>query len=125
MESLSVARKSPKQSRSKKKAIKVVYISNPMRIRASESDFRAVVQELTGQDSDIAELMANYEVQVESKERAPVESKEAHCAEMEMAIFDEGFALPTTLDVLSAGHDLMSPYHFHAYLDDANFRFDV
>ncbi|KAF5203372.1 hypothetical protein FRX31_007041 [Thalictrum thalictroides] len=40
---------------SKKKAVKVVYISNPMKVKTSASDFRALVQELTGQDSDIAD----------------------------------------------------------------------
>ena len=36
----------------KKKPIKVVYISNPMTITASASEFRALVQQLTGQDAD-------------------------------------------------------------------------
>ncbi|KAF6163307.1 hypothetical protein GIB67_025171 [Kingdonia uniflora] len=38
----------------KKKPIKVVYISNPMKVKTSASEFRAKVQELTGQDSDVA-----------------------------------------------------------------------
>ncbi|KAL6138008.1 hypothetical protein ACLB2K_063296 [Fragaria x ananassa] len=36
----------------KKKSIKVVYISNPMKVTASASEFRALVQQLTGQDAD-------------------------------------------------------------------------
>ncbi|KAK1428944.1 hypothetical protein QVD17_17784 [Tagetes erecta] len=32
----------------KSRAVKVVYISNPMKIKASPSEFRAVVQQLTG-----------------------------------------------------------------------------
>ncbi|KAI3682312.1 hypothetical protein L1987_82209 [Smallanthus sonchifolius] len=36
------------QKSSKKTAVKVVYISNPMKIKASPSEFRAVVQQLTG-----------------------------------------------------------------------------
>ncbi|CAO1946332.1 unnamed protein product [Urochloa humidicola] len=35
-----------------KKPIKVVYISNPMRVRTSAAGFRALVQELTGRDAD-------------------------------------------------------------------------
>lgn len=35
-----------------KKPIKVVYISNPMKIQTSASEFMALVQELTGQDAD-------------------------------------------------------------------------
>ncbi|KAF5821164.1 putative sigma factor binding protein [Helianthus annuus] len=36
------------QKTSKKAPVKVVYISNPMKIKASPSEFRAVVQQLTG-----------------------------------------------------------------------------
>ncbi|KAL5217027.1 hypothetical protein ABZP36_017711 [Zizania latifolia] len=37
------------------KGIKVVYISSPMKLTASAEEFRAVVQELTGRDSNVAE----------------------------------------------------------------------
>ncbi|ESW34088.1 hypothetical protein PHAVU_001G123400 [Phaseolus vulgaris] len=44
-----------KKTKPKKKNIphpvKVVYISNPMKIKTSASEFRALVQELTGQDA--------------------------------------------------------------------------
>ncbi|KAJ7982359.1 sigma factor binding protein 1, chloroplastic-like [Quillaja saponaria] len=40
-----------------KKGIKVVYISSPMKVKTSASKFRALVQELTGQDSDTARFM--------------------------------------------------------------------
>ncbi|KAK4753178.1 hypothetical protein SAY87_021976 [Trapa incisa] len=33
--------------------IKVVHISNPIRVKATASEFRALVQELTGQDSEL------------------------------------------------------------------------
>ncbi|KAL1821002.1 hypothetical protein DCAR_0417374 [Daucus carota subsp. sativus] len=36
----------------KKKPVKVVYISNPMKVNTSASQFRALVQELTGRDAD-------------------------------------------------------------------------
>ncbi|XP_058107482.1 nuclear speckle RNA-binding protein B-like [Magnolia sinica] len=45
-------KRSPKQTKPKKKPIKIVYISNPMKVETSASEFRALVQELTGQDSD-------------------------------------------------------------------------
>ncbi|KAI5663684.1 hypothetical protein M9H77_23007 [Catharanthus roseus] len=45
-------KKVTKQPKTKKKPIKVVYISNPMKVNTSASEFRALVQELTGQDSD-------------------------------------------------------------------------
>ncbi|KAJ0045063.1 hypothetical protein Pint_05221 [Pistacia integerrima] len=36
-----------------KKGIKVVYISSPMKVNTCASNFRALVQELTGKDSDV------------------------------------------------------------------------
>ncbi|XP_050383331.1 sigma factor binding protein 2, chloroplastic-like [Argentina anserina] len=44
--------KTKTRSKSKKKPIKVVYISNPMKVTTSASEFRALVQQLTGQDAD-------------------------------------------------------------------------
>jgi len=38
-----------------KQGIKVVYISSPMKLTASAEEFRAVVQELTGRDSNVAD----------------------------------------------------------------------
>ncbi|EOY08946.1 hypothetical protein QUC31_010707 [Theobroma cacao] len=50
--------KAAKKAKSKKKKnnnkpIKVVYISNPMKVKTSASKFRALVQELTGQDAEL------------------------------------------------------------------------
>ncbi|CAK9188501.1 unnamed protein product [Ilex paraguariensis] len=51
---LSVQQKrAAKQAKTKKKPVKVVYISNPMKVKTSASEFRALVQELTGQDADM------------------------------------------------------------------------
>ncbi|ONI20925.1 hypothetical protein PRUPE_2G041200 [Prunus persica] len=48
----------PKQSkRRKSKGVKVVYISSPMKVKTSASKFRALVQELTGRDSDAERFM--------------------------------------------------------------------
>ncbi|KAJ9190546.1 hypothetical protein P3X46_001733 [Hevea brasiliensis] len=59
MDVLGVNVKSKKQSRrrSAKKGIKVVYISSPMKVETSASKFRALVQELTGKDSDAERFM--------------------------------------------------------------------
>ncbi|KAI6696917.1 hypothetical protein NL676_017036 [Syzygium grande] len=46
-------RKPTKRSKPKSKPIKVVYISNPMRVKTSASQFRALVQELTGRDAEL------------------------------------------------------------------------
>ena len=49
--------KSKKHGKKTKKGIKVVYISSPMKVKTSASEFRALVQELTGKDSDTARYM--------------------------------------------------------------------
>lgn len=41
-----------KSSDPKNQPLKVVYISNPMRVQTSAAEFRALVQELTGRDAD-------------------------------------------------------------------------
>ncbi|XAR68416.1 hypothetical protein NMG60_11003521 [Bertholletia excelsa] len=46
-------RKATKQPKSKKKPVKVVYISNPMKVKTTASKFRALVQELTGRDATV------------------------------------------------------------------------
>lgn len=45
-------------NKAKKKPVKVVYISNPMKVKANTSDFRALVQELTGRDADPSKYAA-------------------------------------------------------------------
>ncbi|KAG2668905.1 hypothetical protein I3843_14G010900 [Carya illinoinensis] len=48
---------SKKQAKRSKKPLKVVYISTPMKVQTSASNFRDLVQELTGRDSDTARFM--------------------------------------------------------------------
>ncbi|KAM7268408.1 hypothetical protein ACFE04_010574 [Oxalis oulophora] len=43
-----------KRHGSKKDDCKIVYISNPMKVNTCVSDFRAIVQKLTGKDSDVS-----------------------------------------------------------------------
>uniref|UniRef100_A0A2P2JM49 Sigma factor binding protein 1ic-like n=1 Tax=Rhizophora mucronata TaxID=61149 RepID=A0A2P2JM49_RHIMU len=45
--------KADKKAKIKKKPMKVVYISNPRKFKTSASEFRALVQELTGQDAEV------------------------------------------------------------------------
>lgn len=47
------SRKANKQPKNpKKKPVKVVYISNPMKVNTSAEEFRALVQQLTGQHTN-------------------------------------------------------------------------
>ncbi|XVF56292.1 hypothetical protein PTKIN_Ptkin06aG0107300 [Pterospermum kingtungense] len=49
----SKAAKRVKSKKKNNKPIKVVYISNPMKVKTSASKFRALVQKLTGQDAEL------------------------------------------------------------------------
>ncbi|WOL16376.1 hypothetical protein Cni_G25163 [Canna indica] len=46
-----------KKTTSKSRPIKVVYISNPMRVTTSAANFRGLVQRLTGRDSTVADQL--------------------------------------------------------------------
>ncbi|KAL6997657.1 hypothetical protein U1Q18_007784 [Sarracenia purpurea var. burkii] len=46
-------KKATKQAKTKKKPVKVVYISNPMKVKTTASEFRALVQELTGREASM------------------------------------------------------------------------
>ncbi|KAK4725575.1 hypothetical protein R3W88_028354 [Solanum pinnatisectum] len=58
----------------KKKPVKVVYISNPMKVNTSAEEFRALVQQLTGQH-------ANYPVTDTNIRTADSEKKEFYYSE--------------------------------------------
>ncbi|KZV27349.1 hypothetical protein F511_02458 [Dorcoceras hygrometricum] len=54
-------KKGNKQPKIKKKQpLKVVYITNPIKFKTSASEFRSLVQELTGQDSDLPESSTKF-----------------------------------------------------------------
>ncbi|XP_075517773.1 uncharacterized protein LOC142552058 [Primulina tabacum] len=54
-------KKGNKQPKIKKKQpLKVVYITNPIKFKTSASEFRSLVQELTGQDSDLPESSSKF-----------------------------------------------------------------
>ncbi|XP_027344060.1 uncharacterized protein LOC113856444 [Abrus precatorius] len=48
--------KGKRHSKRNKKDVKVTYISSPMKVKTSASQFRELVQELTGQYSNVAEM---------------------------------------------------------------------
>ncbi|XP_052192139.1 uncharacterized protein LOC127801243 [Diospyros lotus] len=58
MDALGVRRKqNARNGKKKRQGVKVVYISSPVKVQTSASRFRALVQELTGRDSDAARLV--------------------------------------------------------------------
>ncbi|CAL0333645.1 unnamed protein product [Lupinus luteus] len=64
--------KNKRQSRRDKKEIKVTYISSPMKVKTSASNFRALVQELTGQDSNVADTFMAIEENCANDERVNI-----------------------------------------------------
>jgi hypothetical protein len=64
--------KNKRISKRDKKDIKVTYISSPVKVKTNASNFRALVQELTGQDSNVAEITT-----------MPLEEKEYYCVDHE------------------------------------------
>lgn len=50
-------REGKRRTSSRKSGVKVVYISSPMKVKTSASEFRMIVQELTGRDSDVVRIM--------------------------------------------------------------------
>ncbi|GFP93232.1 sigma factor binding protein 1 chloroplastic [Phtheirospermum japonicum] len=48
-------KKNYKGKRKNEESLKVVYISSPMKVKTSASQFRSLVQQLTGKNSDIAQ----------------------------------------------------------------------
>ncbi|XP_027911305.1 uncharacterized protein LOC114170036 [Vigna unguiculata] len=61
--------KNKRASRRDKKEIKVTYISSPVKVKTSASNFRALVQELTGQYSNVAETSMPMEEENEHLQR--------------------------------------------------------
>lgn len=49
--------KNPKKRKGRREDVKVVYISSPVKVKTCASRFRALVQELTGRDSDVSRYM--------------------------------------------------------------------
>ncbi|XP_074591208.1 uncharacterized protein LOC141847126 [Curcuma longa] len=52
--------KKKKKHQQQQQPIKVVYISNPMKVKATVDEFRSVVQGLTGRDSDLESSLSKY-----------------------------------------------------------------
>ncbi|XP_074585557.1 LOW QUALITY PROTEIN: sigma factor binding protein 2, chloroplastic-like [Curcuma longa] len=72
----------------KKKPVKVVYISNPMRFTTSAAAFRGLVQKLTGRDSD-PDAIASSLSPNSTESTTSVEPCNSLVAPSE--VFDEGF----------------------------------
>ena len=59
-----------RQKEMKKRPVRIVQISNPTKVIATTSEFKWLVQELTGQDSDVS-LLRKYAAAEEEESDAP------------------------------------------------------
>ncbi|KAJ7949368.1 Sigma factor binding protein 1, chloroplastic [Quillaja saponaria] len=92
-----------KQSKKVEKGIKVVYISSPMKVETSASKFRALVQELTGQDSDTARLM-----ELEANNGA--ENGDFKAQTQQWRVEDIEDCIPVDVSALSNPYELMPEF---------------
>ena len=55
-----ITKRSSKKYFDNQAALKVVYISTPMKVTTSASNFRETVQQLTGREYDVVKIMDSY-----------------------------------------------------------------
>ncbi|CAL9046189.1 uncharacterized protein LOC135674035 [Musa acuminata AAA Group] len=117
-----VPRKTPGQAKAKKKPIKVVYISNPMKVTTSAAKFRGLVQKLTGRDSNVAYMAATDSSMAESlpgsaaayeaprdpslESTGAVDDPYKAAAASPFEVFDDAFT-PQTLDGLPPNYEYL------------------
>lgn len=119
--------------KAKKKAIKVVYISNPVKVSTSASQFRALVQELTGRDADdvpapptfLQHSNANNQVQEQVVKEEKVVLEEAQqAAALSCVDDDEIWSVTSSTPHLANGSDLLSLQDINGYFSPSNFWYE-
>lgn len=111
-------------TKAKKKAqVKVVYISNPMKVNTSASQFRALVQQLTGRDADDmpAEEAFLEHSNVENQEQEQVVNEEVHKDDAQDTVACVG-----NEEILSVanGSDLLSLQDIVGYFSPSNLWYE-
>ncbi|KAA8517264.1 hypothetical protein F0562_017557 [Nyssa sinensis] len=101
--------KATKQTKTKKKPVKVVYISNPMKVKTSASEFRALVQELTGRDADMPDPTKYSEIdgvgECDHHQMIPDAMKVSDDHALEVSAVDPSCELPKKSDLLFEPYD--------------------
>ncbi|RDX79896.1 Sigma factor binding protein 2, chloroplastic, partial [Mucuna pruriens] len=103
--------KNKRASKRDKKQIKVTYISSPVKVKASVSNFRALVQELTGQYSNVAETMPMEEENNDHLERVHKTHHERETQQWRVDVDGANFLKPEYVEPFNQQHfqyDLMS-----------------
>ncbi|KAL7097736.1 hypothetical protein ACP275_10G162200 [Erythranthe tilingii] len=119
-----------KQQQPPPQPLKVVYITNPIKVNATASEFRALVQELTGQDADFSET-ARFAAAAtaDESEAVAVPPAAAAAAQEEStahAVVAEGVAKlgQTNSDDVERNGSGSDPFSaFGSYLDDVDDAF--
>lgn len=91
-------------SKRSKKPLKVVYISTPMKVKTSASEFRDLVQKLTGRDSDTARFM---ELKVGADHDYQEPCKFSDHQQQQQLIMNEASEFPLSI---SYGSEMLHPY---------------
>ncbi|RVW92206.1 hypothetical protein CK203_027200 [Vitis vinifera] len=96
-------RKASGKAKAKKtttKPFKVVYIGNPRMVKVKESEFRALVQELTGQDADISDPTVFEEIHdVGGNQKVPDVANNENELELDVPPVDRGDEPPQMSDI--------------------------
>ncbi|XP_023518833.1 uncharacterized protein LOC111782231 [Cucurbita pepo subsp. pepo] len=106
--------KKTNQPNNKKKPIKVVYISNPMKVKTSASKFMALVQELTGQDADFPDPSKFHSSDVDAGATPDLLHSTAAAAAQDYDSLTMNNNIPTTLGVELPAED----YLLGSFYDD-------
>ncbi|KAK1386568.1 Sigma factor binding protein 2 [Heracleum sosnowskyi] len=107
--------------KTKKKAeVKVVYISNPMKVNTSVSQFRALVQQLTGRNADdMPEEPFLEHSNVENEEQEQVVSEEVQKVDAQVAV-----SCVENEDNFNGSSDLLSLQDITGYFSPSNFWYE-
>ncbi|CAJ1978028.1 unnamed protein product [Sphenostylis stenocarpa] len=116
--------KNKRASRRDKKEIKVTYISSPVKVKTSASNFRALVQELTGQYSNVAETSMPMEEENGHLERLVHKAHDNETQEWRMDLEGTNLMMrPEYTEYLS--RSLMEPYNQQQHLQFDLMSFDM
>ncbi|KAG4977440.1 hypothetical protein JHK86_036914 [Glycine max] len=111
-----------------KKEIKVTYISSPVKVKTSASNFRALVQELTGQYSNVAETSMPMEEEENGHSERVHKTHLLHESETQLwrVDVDEGTNLMKPLEYSEyLSRSLMEPFNQQHHLQYDLLSFDM
>ncbi|XP_027356723.1 uncharacterized protein LOC113866031 [Abrus precatorius] len=115
--------KNKRASKRDKKEIKVTYISSPVKVKTNASNFRALVQELTGQYSNVAEMSMSVEEENAHSDQSVHKNSEIQQWRVDVA---QGY-LPEPTNLLKPHEysELFSRSLMEPYLNQHQIQYDL